>query len=68
MMVDVRPLMDLNGRHTRRAVNLHSSDRWSRKRLQMGKVSRADLVTGKEGKRFVLISLIVARNPVDQQT
>ena len=50
IVVDVRPFMVFNGGHIRRSVNLNCSDRWNRKRLQMGKASLADLVTGKEGK------------------
>lgn len=40
MVVDVRPFMQFNAGHVRRAVNVNVSDRWNRKRLQVRRCSR----------------------------
>ena len=53
VVVDVRPFMVFNAGHVRGAVNVNCSDRWNRKRLQMGRAALADLVSGRDGKELL---------------
>jgi len=50
VVVDCRPFMAFNASHVRGSINLNCSDRWNRKRLQMGKATLADLATSQDGK------------------
>lgn len=50
VVIDIRPFLAFNASHVRGAINLNCSDRWNRKRLQMGRVVLADLATTSEGK------------------
>ncbi|XP_043276790.1 uncharacterized protein [Venturia canescens] len=50
VILDCRPFIVYNVNHVRGAINVNCSDRFNRRRLQLGKASLADLVTAREGK------------------
>lgn len=50
LIVDCRPFIAYNVNHIRGAINVNCSDRFNRRRLQLGKASLADLATSREGK------------------
>ena len=50
VILDCRPFIVYNVNHVRGAINVNCSDRFNRRRLQLGKATLADLVTAKEGK------------------
>lgn len=50
LVVDCRPFIAYNVNHIRGSININCSDRFNRRRLQMGKASLADLATTREGK------------------
>ncbi|XP_070578410.1 dual specificity protein phosphatase 10-like [Ptychodera flava] len=50
IIIDCRPFTAYNNIHISEALNISCSDRLSKKRLQQGKVTLADLVTSTEGK------------------
>ncbi|XP_046567736.1 dual specificity protein phosphatase 10-like [Haliotis rubra] len=53
LVLDCRPFLAFNLSHIHGAVNISCSDRFSKKRLQQGKISVSDLVTTKEGKDII---------------
>ncbi|KAL0276391.1 UNVERIFIED_CONTAM: hypothetical protein PYX00_003979 [Menopon gallinae] len=50
LVVDCRSFIAYNVNHIRGSININCSDRFNRRRLQMGKASLADLATTREGK------------------
>ncbi|XP_011310348.1 dual specificity protein phosphatase 10 isoform X2 [Fopius arisanus] len=50
VILDCRPFIVYNVNHVRGAINVNCSDRFNRRRLQMGKATLADLATAREGK------------------
>ncbi|XP_015117305.1 dual specificity protein phosphatase 10 isoform X1 [Diachasma alloeum] len=50
VLLDCRPFIVYNVNHVRGAINVNCSDRFNRRRLQMGKATLADLATAREGK------------------
>lgn len=50
VLIDCRPFIVYNVNHVRGAFNVNCSDRFNRRRLQLGKASLADLATAREGK------------------
>lgn len=50
LVVDCRPFIAYNVNHIRGSININCSDRFNRRRLQLGKASLADLATTREGK------------------
>ncbi|KAG8227279.1 hypothetical protein J437_LFUL014532 [Ladona fulva] len=50
LLIDCRPFLSYNVNHIRGAINVKCSDRFNRRRLQMGKAVLADLATTAEGK------------------
>ncbi|CAH1261533.1 dual specificity protein phosphatase 10-like [Branchiostoma lanceolatum] len=54
IMLDCRSFIDYNLNHIDGALNVSCSDRFSKKRLQQGKASLADLVPNKEGRDILM--------------
>ncbi|XP_063233576.1 uncharacterized protein LOC134537239 [Bacillus rossius redtenbacheri] len=50
LLVDCRPFMAYNVNHVRGAINVNCSDRFNRRRLQLGKATLADLAATRDGK------------------
>ncbi|XP_076235465.1 dual specificity protein phosphatase 10 isoform X2 [Calliopsis andreniformis] len=50
VLLDCRPFILYNVNHVRGAINVNCSDRFNRRRLQLGKATLADLATTREGK------------------
>lgn len=50
LLVDCRSFIAYNMNHIRGAINVNCTDRFNRRRLQMGKAALADLATSREGK------------------
>ncbi|CAL7949511.1 unnamed protein product [Xylocopa violacea] len=53
VLLDCRPFILYNVNHIRGAINVNCSDRFNRRRLQLGKASLADLATTREGKELL---------------
>ncbi|XP_053986491.1 dual specificity protein phosphatase 10 [Hylaeus volcanicus] len=53
VLLDCRPFISYNVNHVRGAINVNCSDRFNRRRLQLGKATLADLATTKEGKELL---------------
>ncbi|XP_076762540.1 dual specificity protein phosphatase 7 [Xylocopa sonorina] len=53
VLLDCRPFILYNVNHVRGAINVNCSDRFNRRRLQLGKASLADLATTREGKELL---------------
>ncbi|EZA53568.1 Dual specificity protein phosphatase [Ooceraea biroi] len=53
VILDCRPFILYNVNHVRGAINVNCSDRFNRRRLQLGKATLADLVTAREGKELL---------------
>ncbi|XP_066585706.1 dual specificity protein phosphatase 10-like isoform X2 [Prorops nasuta] len=53
VLLDCRPFILYNVNHISGAINLNCSDRFNRRRLQMGKATLADLATAREGKEIL---------------
>lgn len=53
LLVDCRSFIAYNVNHIRGAINVNCTDRFNRRRLQMGKASLADLATSREGKEML---------------
>jgi dual specificity MAP kinase phosphatase len=53
IILDCRPFILYNVNHVRGAINVNCSDRFNRRRLQLGKATLADLVTAREGKELL---------------
>ena len=53
VLLDCRPFILYNVNHVRGAINVNCSDRFNRRRLQLGKATLADLATAREGKELL---------------
>nr|XP_050857459.1 dual specificity protein phosphatase 10-like [Vespula vulgaris]XP_050857460.1 dual specificity protein phosphatase 10-like [Vespula vulgaris] len=53
VLLDCRPFILYNVNHIRGAINVNCSDRFNRRRLQLGKATLADLATAREGKEIL---------------
>ncbi|KOX78816.1 Dual specificity protein phosphatase 10 [Melipona quadrifasciata] len=53
VLLDCRPFILYNVNHVRGAINVNCSDRFNRRRLQLGKASLADLANTREGKELL---------------
>ncbi|XP_036141025.1 dual specificity protein phosphatase 10 isoform X2 [Monomorium pharaonis] len=53
VILDCRPFILYNVNHVRGAINVNCSDRFNRRRLQLGKATLADLATVREGKELL---------------
>lgn len=53
VILDCRPFILYNVNHVRGAINVNCSDRFNRRRLQLGKATLADLATAREGKELL---------------
>lgn len=53
VILDCRPFILYNVNHVRGAININCSDRFNRRRLQLGKATLADLATAREGKELL---------------
>ncbi|XP_076638108.1 uncharacterized protein LOC143350132 [Colletes latitarsis] len=53
VLLDCRPFILYNVNHVRGAINVNCSDRFNRRRLQLGKATLADLATTREGKELL---------------
>ncbi|XP_076284354.1 uncharacterized protein LOC143210931 isoform X1 [Lasioglossum baleicum] len=53
VLLDCRPFIIYNVNHVRGAINVNCSDRFNRRRLQLGKATLADLATTREGKELL---------------
>lgn len=53
VLLDCRPFILYNVNHVRGSINVNCSDRFNRRRLQLGKASLADLATTREGKELL---------------
>ncbi|KAL6422929.1 hypothetical protein ACFW04_010436 [Cataglyphis niger] len=53
VILDCRPFILYNVNHIRGAINVNCSDRFNRRRLQLGKATLADLATAREGKELL---------------
>nr|XP_012229742.1 PREDICTED: uncharacterized protein LOC105676439 isoform X1 [Linepithema humile] len=53
VILDCRPFISYNASHVRGAININCSDRFNRRRLQLGKATLADLATAREGKELL---------------
>ncbi|KAG7202974.1 hypothetical protein KM043_010110 [Ampulex compressa] len=53
VILDCRPFILYNVNHVRGAINVNCSDRFNRRRLQLGKATLADLATAREGKEIL---------------
>ncbi|XP_003700385.2 dual specificity protein phosphatase 10 isoform X1 [Megachile rotundata] len=53
VLLDCRPFILYNVNHVTGAINVNCSDRFNRRRLQLGKASLADLATTREGKEVL---------------
>lgn len=53
VILDCRPFILYNVNHVRGAINVNCSDRFNRRRLQLGKATLADLTTIRENKELL---------------
>ncbi|XP_011862972.1 PREDICTED: dual specificity protein phosphatase 10 isoform X2 [Vollenhovia emeryi] len=53
VILDCRPFILYNVNHVRGAINVNCSDRFNRRRLQLGKATLADLATARESKELL---------------
>ncbi|KAG5307071.1 DUS10 phosphatase, partial [Acromyrmex insinuator] len=53
VILDCRPFTLYNVNHVRGAINVTCSDRFNRRRLQLGKATLADLASAREGKELL---------------
>ncbi|KAK9304364.1 hypothetical protein QLX08_004329 [Tetragonisca angustula] len=53
VLLDCRPFILYNVNHVRGAINVNCSDRFNRRRLQLGKASLADLANTRESKELL---------------
>lgn len=53
LLVDCRSFIAYNMNHIRGAINVNCTDRFNRRRLQLGKAVLADLATSREGKELL---------------
>ncbi|XP_019882495.1 dual specificity protein phosphatase Mpk3 isoform X1 [Camponotus floridanus] len=53
VILDCRPFILYNVNHIRGAINVNCSDRFNRRRLQLGKATLADLATVREAKELL---------------